>query len=180
MEGASLVSVRAVRRDERGDGDGGAVGKELGYFADSADVFVAVLLGEAEVLVQSESYVVAVKTVRGDAQVQEVLLESYCHGGLAGGGETGEPEGQAALLAELVALFAQERGVPCDVAVEQFIALAFFIYFIFCFLFSMLAWEKLGWNGDFGGVVRRGSQGSCHFLPCNSTSKNKLTERGLG
>ena len=47
VKGASRVAVRAVGGDEGGDGDGGRVGEELGYLGDAADVFVAVLFGEA-------------------------------------------------------------------------------------------------------------------------------------
>lgn len=45
-----------------------------------------------------------------------MLLEGRGDGGLARGGETREPEGQAALLAELIALSSREGGVPGDVA----------------------------------------------------------------
>lgn len=48
--------------------------------------------------------------------MQEVLLEGCGDGGLARGREAGEPDGQALLAAELVALFARERRVPGDVA----------------------------------------------------------------
>lgn len=48
--------------------------------------------------------------------MQEVLLESGCDGGFPRGREAGEPDGEAALAAELVALMARERGVPGDVA----------------------------------------------------------------
>lgn len=110
------VAIRPVRRDEGGDGDGGRVGKELGDFADATDVLVTVLLGEAQVFVQAEAHVVAIETVGGDAEVEEMLLESGGHGGFARGGEAGEPNGEALLLAGFVALLAREGGVPGDVA----------------------------------------------------------------
>lgn len=86
------------------------------YLSYPADVLVAVLLGEAEILVQAEAHVVAVETVGGVAKVQQVLLKGSRDGGLARGGEAGEPEGEALLLAELAALLARETGVPGDVA----------------------------------------------------------------
>ena len=52
-------TVFQVRRDEGGDGNGARVGKELGNFADAADVFVAVGFAEAEVFVEAEADVVA-------------------------------------------------------------------------------------------------------------------------
>lgn len=113
------VPVGAVGGDEGGDCDGGGVGEELCDLADAADVLVAVALGEAEVLVEAEADVVAVEAVGGEAEVQEVLLESGGDGGLSRGGEAGEPDCEAALGAELVALAAGEGGVPGDVAGED-------------------------------------------------------------
>ena len=113
---ASRVAVGAVGRDEGGDGDGGGVGEELGDLGDAADVFVAVLFGEAQVLVEAEADVVAVEAVGGQTQMQEVLLKRSGYGGFARGGEAGEPEGEAALGAEGAALGAGEGGVPGNVA----------------------------------------------------------------
>lgn len=95
------------------------LGAFLSYLAYPADVLVAVLLGEAKVLVQAEAHVVAVEAVGGVAEVEQVLLEGGGDGGLAGGGEAGEPEGEALLLAVLAALLASEAGVPGDVAVVR-------------------------------------------------------------
>lgn len=86
------------------------------HLRDAADVLVAILLGETQVLVQAEAHVVAIEAVGGGAELQQVLLEGGSDGGLARGREAGEPEGQAALTAELIALLAQQRGVPGDVA----------------------------------------------------------------
>lgn len=110
------LAVGLVRADEAGDGDGAAVGEQLGDLGDAANVLVAVLLGEAEVLVQAEAHVVAVEAVGGHAQVQEVLLQGGGDGGFARGGEACEPDGEALLFAEGLALGAGEGGVPGDVA----------------------------------------------------------------
>lgn len=83
-----------------------------------ADVLVPVLLAEAQVLVEPEAHIVAVEAVRGESQVQEMLLERGCDGRLARGGEAGEPDSEALLLAETVALSAGEGRVPGDVAEE--------------------------------------------------------------
>lgn len=53
--------------------------------------------------------------------MQEMLLEGRCDGGFSGGGEAGEPDCEAALFAQSIALVAQEAFVPCDVAVEVLI-----------------------------------------------------------
>ena len=139
---AGEVTVGPVGRDEGGDGDGGGVSEELGdlflvsflfyfppsrtvfyYLGDTADVLVAVLLGKAKVLVQAEADIVAVEAVGGDAEVEEMLLEGCCDGGLARGGEAGEPDGEAALLAQVVALAAREGRVPGDVAAGRHVVL---------------------------------------------------------
>ena len=86
------------------------------YLGDAPDVLVPVLLAEAEVLVQSKAHVVAIETVRSEAQVQQVLLERSRDGRLSRRRETGEPDGEARLLAECVALLTREGRVPCDVA----------------------------------------------------------------
>lgn len=74
VEVAGELAVGAEGGDEGGDGDLGAVGEQLGDLADAADVLLAVGVAEAEVLVQPEAHVVAVEAVRGDVQVQQVLL----------------------------------------------------------------------------------------------------------
>lgn len=86
------------------------------YLSDTPDVLVPVLLAETEVLVQSEAHVVAIKTVGSEAQVQQVLLERSCDGRLSRRRETSEPDGEAGLLAECIALLTGERRVPCNVA----------------------------------------------------------------
>lgn len=48
--------------------------------------------------------------------MEEVLLEGGGDGGFARGGEASEPDGEALLLAEGLALGAREGGVPGDVA----------------------------------------------------------------
>lgn len=94
-------------------------GLKKAYLSDPPNVLIAALLVKAQVLVQSEPHIVSVKSVRGKALVEKVLLESCGDGGLARGRETGEPDCQAALLAVLVALTARQRWVPCDVAAVQ-------------------------------------------------------------
>jgi len=88
------------------------------YLGDAPDVLVSVLLAEAKVLIQSKAHVIAIETVGGEAQVQQVLLERSCDSRLSRRRETGEPDGEAGLLAECVTLLTGEGRVPCDVAVD--------------------------------------------------------------
>lgn len=89
----------------------------VSYLSYPTDVLISALLVEAEVLVQSESYVVAVETVGCKPKVEEMLLECGRDGGFSGRAEACEPDCEAALLAEGVALAAREGWVPGDVAV---------------------------------------------------------------
>lgn len=87
----------------------------LTYLSNAADVLVAVLLREAQVLVQAEAHVVAVEPVRGQAEVQQVLLEGRGDGRLARRRQAREPDGEPPLAAQLVALVPRQRRVPGDV-----------------------------------------------------------------
>ena len=53
-----------------------------------------------------------------------MLLEGGGDGGLARGGQAGEPDGETLLLAGLVALLAREGGVPGDVAASGLSAIS--------------------------------------------------------
>ena len=86
------------------------------YLRNAPNVLIPVLLTEAEILVQSEAHIVAIETVGSEAQVQQVLLERCRDCGLSGCRETGEPDGEAGLLAVCVALLARKGRVPGDVA----------------------------------------------------------------
>lgn len=124
---AGSVTVLAVRRDERGNGDGARVGEQLGDLCDAADVLVAVGFAEAKVLVQAEADVVAVQTVGVHAAVVEQLaLEFDGNGGLARGGETGQPDRQTLLVAQGAALgLGQGGGVEGDVAAAGLVIASF-------------------------------------------------------
>jgi hypothetical protein len=87
------------------------------YLSNSPNVLIAVLLTETQIFVQPKSHIVAVQSVRSEPQVQQVLLERRRDGRFSRRRETSEPDGEAGLLAELVALGAREGWVPGDVAV---------------------------------------------------------------
>lgn len=112
------LAILLVRADETRQGDGRGVGEELGHLGDTADVLVAVGFGEAQVLVQAETDVVAVEAVGGETQVQEVLFQGGSNRGFARCGKAREPDGKPALGAQAEALGAREGGVPGYVAVR--------------------------------------------------------------
>jgi hypothetical protein len=116
MQFAGEVPVRLVGADEARDGDGGAVGEELGDLGDATDVFRAVGGREAQVLVQPEAYVVPVEEVGVEALLQEVLLQRRRNRGLARGGQTRQPDCQTALVPQRGALKTGKTRMPCYVS----------------------------------------------------------------
>lgn len=86
------------------------------YLSNTSNILISILLRKSQILIQSESYIIAIESVSIDTQVQQVLLEGSCDCGFAGGGEAGEPEGEAFLLGVRLALGARETFVPGDVA----------------------------------------------------------------
>lgn len=159
------------------------------YLGNAADVLVAVLLREAQVLVQAEADIVAVEAVGGQADVEEVLLQRGRDRRLARGRQPREPDGEAPLAAQLVPLVARERRVPGDVAALRFS--------FFCPLDLGLTCDErgllrvlpaAGWWGRGGALRVRGRRRHlrCHFV---SFSRDKsswghtggyLARMGLG
>jgi integrase len=92
---AGATPVEPVGGDEGGDDDDAAVGHEFRDFGDAADVFDAVLGGEAEVRVEAVPDVVAVEDVSVDGAVEEFAFELAGEGGFAGARESGEPDDHA-------------------------------------------------------------------------------------
>lgn len=70
MQLARSVTVRSVRGDERSNSDSRAISEQLRDLSDTTDVLVAVLLAETQVLVQAESDIVAIQTVRANTTLQ--------------------------------------------------------------------------------------------------------------
>lgn len=84
----SSVFDLAERRNETGDAHQPGICKQLGHLGDTPDVLLAVLRGEAQVLVQAVTDVVSVQGVTWDGVGYEVLLQSKTDGSLPGTGQT--------------------------------------------------------------------------------------------
>ncbi len=97
--------------------DSSAQRRELDYLGNPPDVLIPVLLREAEVAIEAKADVIAVESVRGEAQVEQVLLERRRDGRFPRPGQTREPDREAALLAQLVALVPREGGMPCYISI---------------------------------------------------------------
>lgn len=52
---------------------------------DPPNVLPTVSLAEAQVLVQAEAYIVSIKAIRGQAEVEQMLLEGDGNGGFPAG-----------------------------------------------------------------------------------------------
>ena len=100
----------AERRDEGCQDDQAGVDHQPGHFGHAADVLDAVGFGEAQVLVQAVAHVVAVQQVGVASGGVELLLDQVGDRGLAGAGQTGEPEHRR--------LLAEQRGSGGLVHVE--------------------------------------------------------------
>jgi hypothetical protein len=82
---------------------------------------VAVLGGEAQVLVEAHADVVAVEAVSLDAPLEQELLERHGHGGLARRRQAGHPHGAALVAHDLGAFFGGDVAfVPGDVGCFDF------------------------------------------------------------
>lgn len=79
-----LFADLAIRGDEAGDAHQAGVGKQLGHFRNTPDVFFPVFGGEAQVFVQSVANVVSVQGVTRDGVWHEVLFQGKADGGLPG------------------------------------------------------------------------------------------------
>lgn len=75
------------------------------YFGNASDILITILLRETQILVQPKPHIVAVKAVGGQSDMKQMLLKGGCHSRLAGGGQSGKPDGKPTLPAQLVALF---------------------------------------------------------------------------
>lgn len=95
------VSVLGEGRHEAAQRHDPAVGEQARHLGHAPDVLLAVLLGEAQVLVQPRADVVAVEPVRHDAPAHQVRLQLERHGRLARAGEPSEPDGASSEAAEV-------------------------------------------------------------------------------
>lgn len=47
----------------------------ISYLCDPPDILIAICLRETQILVQAKAHIVAVETVRSDAEMEQVLLK---------------------------------------------------------------------------------------------------------
>jgi hypothetical protein len=113
---ADGVAVGSEGGDEGGDGHDAGGEEEFGDFADAADVFGAVGVGESEVFVEAMADVVAVEDEGEVVVLDEGGFEGHGDGGFSAAGEAGEPEYGGVDAGEGLALVGCDLGgVPGDV-----------------------------------------------------------------
>lgn len=102
MQFACQRAVGSVGRDETRNRDTAAVGEEARDLGYAADVLGAVAGRKSEVLVEAEADVVAVETVcvQVVGRTEEGLFQGDGYGGFARGGEPGQPDCEAGLVAK--------------------------------------------------------------------------------
>lgn len=83
--------------------------------------------------------------------MEEMLLQSSGHSGLARGRQPGEPESETALATRLVTLTAREGRVPGDVAIKNTYVSRIVTSFRWDLKLAMAAWR-----GSFPCPCRRG------------------------
>ena len=89
---ASKSAQLIVRGDKGCHRHDATVGKKLGHFRDTADIFEAVFVGETEIAVEPVAHVVAVESIAGDTLFDEQTLERRRDSALTGARKPGEPE----------------------------------------------------------------------------------------
>lgn len=75
-------------RDETGDADKPGICKKFCHLCNATDVFLAVLGGEAQILVQAMANVVSIQRVARDSMGHQILFKSKTNGCLPSTGQT--------------------------------------------------------------------------------------------
>ena len=118
---AGHVAVLPVGRDECAQVDQARVAKELGHFADAANILDTVFRTECEIAVQAGSHIVAVQAIGPTAHVIEPFLERYRQRGFARAGQAGKPDRKPPVLVkQFTVLTADRTFVPDDVRAFAF------------------------------------------------------------
>lgn len=113
---ADLVAVGLVGGDETRDCDDPSFGEEFGDFAHPADVFLAIVSGESEVVVEPVADIIAIEAVGEVSVFDEGVLEGDCDGGLSRARKPGEPEGASGVAEDICAVLVGNLAcVPGDV-----------------------------------------------------------------
>jgi hypothetical protein len=76
------------RADETGEADNTAVSEQFGHLSYAPYVLFTVLVREPEVLVETVTNVVTVKTVRWQTLADQIFLEGEGYGCFSGSGQT--------------------------------------------------------------------------------------------
>ena len=96
----AAIAVLAEGRDESGNRDESSSCEQRGHFACPADVLVAVLRAEAQVIAQTVSQCVTVEHERLHAGGAESAMNFVGDGGLSRAAQAGEPENQTRMAIE--------------------------------------------------------------------------------
>jgi hypothetical protein len=110
-DAACEVAEFAARGDGGDEDDDAVLDENLSEFGDSADIFQAILVGEAEVRIEAGAQVVAVEDDCETALLMEDTLCGVGDGGFPRAGKSAHPDGEASLVQESFLVEAVEEAV---------------------------------------------------------------------
>jgi hypothetical protein len=110
-QAAGEVAEFAAGSDGGDEGDDALGDEDFGDLGNAADVFEAVLVGEAEVGVEAGAEVVAVEDGGEAPLLVEDALGGVGDGGFPGAGQTAKPDDEAALAEQVLLVVAVEEAV---------------------------------------------------------------------
>ena len=100
-ERAGVIALGTVGADERDDRDKAGIDKQARDLGNPANVFDAIGLGEAEILIQAKANFVTVEQIRVTTGSVQALFQRVRNRGFAGRGKASEPQAQRLLELEL-------------------------------------------------------------------------------
>jgi hypothetical protein len=96
-QGAGAAAVVAEGGHKRRQHHHAGIEKQLGHFADAADVLLTVGIGEAQVGAEAMAHVVAIEHITGQPLLKQGRIDGIGQGALAGAAQPREPEDGAAV-----------------------------------------------------------------------------------
>ncbi|MNR38064.1 hypothetical protein D3C85_1561360 [compost metagenome] len=120
---AGLEAILAVGRNKGGDDDQAGLVHQSRDFGHPADIFAAILRGEAQVTVKTVAHVVAIEDETGVAHGEQACFQGEGQGGLAGATQPGHPDGCRALTQETATFFTGDMAIlPNDILRLHFLS----------------------------------------------------------
>jgi hypothetical protein len=111
---AHHVALGTEGRDERGDDDQARIGHQLRDLADAADIFDAVGVGKAQILVEAVADIVAIEQEGVRFRRVQLLLDQVGDGRFARARKAGEPQHRRLLALLEAACASRLMSIACQ------------------------------------------------------------------